>query len=79
MNKTGQYYKGALSKTGEREYYRWNWNFVHRLMAETYNSRINPEGKPIIDHINGNTLDNNIYNLRGATYNESNQNRGHKL
>ena len=42
---------------------------VHRLMAEIFIA--NPEGKPEVDHINGNKLDCRIENLRWVTHAEN--------
>jgi len=47
---------------------------VHRLVAEHYIA--NPENKPTVDHINRNTKDNRIVNLRWATYKEQRKNQG---
>lgn len=45
---------------------------VHRLVALSYIP--NPENKPEIDHIDGNTLNNNVYNLRWVTRSENEMN-----
>lgn len=47
---------------------------VHRLVANTYLP--NPENKPTVDHIDNNGLHNNVINLRWATFEENNCNRG---
>lgn len=43
---------------------------IHRLVAEAFIP--NPEGKPTIDHIDGNRQNNAVSNLRWATYSENN-------
>lgn len=43
--------------------------YVHRLVAEAFIP--NPEGKPNIDHINTNSLDNQAGNLRWCTQGEN--------
>lgn len=45
---------------------------VHRLVALSYIP--NPENKPEIDHIDGNILNNNVYNLRWVTRKENENN-----
>lgn len=46
---------------------------IHRLIAETFIE--NPENKPTVDHIDGNPKNNNLDNLRWATYKEQMNNR----
>ena len=62
-NNKGYYYV-ILSKDGvvSRKY-------VHRLIAENFIP--NPENKPEVDHIDGNTKNNEISNLRWATHKEN--------
>lgn len=43
--------------------------FVHRLVAECYLE--NPDGKEMVDHINGNNTDNRLCNLRWTTRSEN--------
>lgn len=46
---------------------------IHRLIAQTYLE--NPDNKPYVDHIDRNTLNNNLSNLRWVTGRENNLNR----
>lgn len=43
--------------------------YVHRLVAEVFIP--NPEGKPIVDHIDRNPHNNSVTNLRWATISEN--------
>lgn len=43
---------------------------VHRLLAEAFIP--NPDDKPTVDHKDGNRLNNDLSNLRWATYSEQN-------
>lgn len=49
---------------------------IHRAVASAFIE--NPEGKPQIDHINGNPADNRVCNLRWATGSENQLNRSQK-
>ena len=56
--------KGSVGENGYR-YYRLSKNnkkkmfYAHRLVAETF-----LENLPVVNHIDGNKLNNDIYNLR---------------
>lgn len=45
---------------------------IHKLIAESFIP--NPQNKPCIDHINGNSQDNSVFNLRWCSYEENNNN-----
>lgn len=53
-----------LRKPGEHRKYR-----VHRLVGEAFLP--NPEGKHVVNHIDGNKGNNRIENLEWATYSEN--------
>ena len=68
-------YKGGYHRVGLcREYGKRKHFSVHRLVAIHFIA--NPDNKPEVDHINKNTHDNRIENLRWVTSLENGQNKG---
>ena len=57
---------------GSKDGVRW-MRLVHRVVAECFIP--NPEGKPQVDHIDGNRANNAVSNLRWATHQENLQNQ----
>jgi hypothetical protein len=60
-----------LTRCGSRNYK------VHRLVAETF--LLNPEHKPTVDHLYSDPTNNNVTNLRYATYKEQWETRRENL
>lgn len=71
---TKTYLKGSISEGGYK-YYRLSKNskkqmfYAHRLVAEYFLD--NPKQLPVVNHIDGNKLNNNISNLEWVTYSEN--------
>lgn len=63
---SSNYYKVSLCKGGVI-----TKKNVHRIIAETFLEPV--EGKDYVDHINANTRDNSVENLRWVTMSENNQ------
>lgn len=72
--KTKKYLKGSIGENGYL-YYRLSKNgvkkmcYAHRLVAETFLP--NKENLPVVNHIDGNKLNNNIKNLEWVTYSQN--------
>ena len=64
---TNGYYRIGLTKDKKEKFFS-----IHRLIALTFIP--NPDNKPCVDHINRNTQDNRIENLRWVSYSENNMN-----
>ena len=60
------YLKATLCKNGEYRQFQ-----VHRLVAEAFVP--NPEGKPVVNHIDGDRCNNQVGNLEWVTYRENTQ------
>lgn len=71
---TNKYLKGSIGENGYK-YYRLSKNnqkkmfYAHRLVAETFIN--NPNNLPIVNHIDGNKLNNNIENLEWVSYSDN--------
>ena len=63
-----RYYRIGLTKDNKQNFFK-----LHRLIALAYIP--NPDNKPCIDHINRNTQDNRIENLRWVTRSENQRNK----
>ena len=71
INSKGYLRVDLYDSTGKKKHYK-----VHRLVAEAFIP--NPENKPQINHIDGNTQNNSITNLEWCTSSE-NMNHAKKL
>lgn len=66
--------KGSISENGYK-YYRLSLDgekkmfYAHRLVAEHFLD--NPDNLPIVNHLDGNKLNNNVTNLEWATYSDN--------
>lgn len=73
---TNKMLNGSIGEHGYR-YYRLSKNnkkkmfYAHRLVAETFIP--NPDNLPVVNHKDGNKLNNNIDNLEWTTYSENTQ------
>jgi hypothetical protein len=63
--------------TKDNDYCRFGGIRVHILVALAFIP--NPEGKPTVDHIDGNKKNNHVSNLRWATMEEQNNNKSNNI
>ena len=70
--------KSNLSNSGYKQLNINGQKYTHRLVAKEWCP--NPENKPCVDHIDGNSLNNCAVNLRWVTHSENLMNRSkHKV
>lgn len=71
---TKKYLKGSIGENGYK-YYRLSQDnikkmfYAHRLVAEAFIP--NPNNLPVVNHIDGNKLNNNISNLEWVSYSDN--------
>ena len=68
LNKEGYFIVGITYNNGTRKH-----KSIHRLLAIAFID--NPENKPCVDHMDRNTSNNSLSNLRWATHSENSRNR----
>lgn len=71
---SGQFLRGSIGEHGYK-YYRLSKNnkkkmfYGHRLVAEAFID--NPDNLPVVNHIDGDKLNNNVSNLEWVTYSDN--------
>ena len=76
--KTGKFLKGTHTGGGlQISTMNHGDQYIHRLVALTWIDNDRPDAI-VVDHINRNTRDNNVENLRWLTHSENNHNRAGK-
>ena len=77
-----KFLKGSVGENGYK-YYRLSKNnhkkmfYAHRLVAEYFLS--NPDNLPVVNHKDGNKLNNNINNLEWVSYSDNTKHRNRGL
>ena len=68
VKKNGKLFKCKIHNT----YYIVSKTHLHRVVAELFIPNL--DNKPVVDHIDGNRLNNRVDNLRWVTYSENSRN-----
>ncbi|MBJ8023712.1 HNH endonuclease [Bacillus cereus] len=71
QQKVGKYLKVGICHEG-----KMSKQFIHRMVAEVYH--LNPKGLPVVNHLDGNKLNNHVSNLEWCTQGD-NQKHSYKL